>query len=66
MIQITFENNKFILHNGEKQEILLDGYNLMSNKSRLPMHTLSDEETIPVLLLSLAQKHAEISIGTEE
>lgn len=66
MIQITFENNKFILHNGEKQEILLDGYNLMSNKSRLPMHTLSDEETIPGLLLSLAQKHAEISIGTGE
>lgn len=66
MIQITFENNKFILHNGEKQEILLDGCNLMSNKSRLPMHALSDEETIPGLLFSLAQKHAEISIGTGE
>ncbi len=66
MKSITYENNKFIIHNGEQQDILLDGFNLMSNKSRLPMHTLSNEETIPGLLLSLVQKHAEISNGTCE
>lgn len=66
MKKIAFENNKFILYNGNEREILLDGFDPMSNKSRLPMHTLSNEDTISSLIFSLAQKHTEIGDGTGE
>lgn len=66
MKKILLEDNKFILQDGAEQEILLDNFDLMSNKSRLPMHTLSDGDTIPGLILSLVEKHTEISSGTGE
>jgi len=66
MKMISFENKMFLLNDDEKQVILLNSYELLANKSRLPMHTLKDNLTIPKLILALKEQHEEISKGTEE
>lgn len=66
MKRIIFKNDKFILYDGDEQEILLNSLELMSNKSRIPMQSQTGGDTIPKLIISLAEEHKKISSKTEE
>lgn len=66
MSSITVEGNQFLFQNEKKQVVLLDVKDFMANKSRLPMHTLTGDLTIPGLLSDLKEKHKSIGEGTDE
>ena len=63
---ITFENYKFIYNGKDQTRILLDCTDFLSNKSRVPMHSLSDNLTIPDLIFTLVDENDRLSEGTEE
>ncbi len=53
MNTIDLENDTFIYNGKEKHTVLLDCNNFLSNKSRIPMHSLVGDRTVPELILLL-------------
>ena len=66
MGDLIYQNSRFIFAEGRREKVLLDCTDLMSNKSRISMHSLQDQETrtIPILLAGLMEKESEYQDGT--
>lgn len=63
---IVFENNTFIYASGKQKTVLLDCTDFLSNKSRLPLHSYSDDLTLPELILKLTERNERLCAGTGE
>lgn len=57
MSYLTINNNVITYHNGEKSEVLLNPTDFFSNKSRVPLHSLSGESCLPLFLTHLHKKY---------
>lgn len=68
MGNLTIENNKFIYEERERKakKVLLDCNDYFSNKSRIPMHSLDNDLTIPGLLLQLFKWHNQLCANQSE
>lgn len=60
MGRITIENNVFIYSEANWKRILLDCNDFMANKSRIPMHSLDGDLTIPALILNMLKEHGQL------
>lgn len=60
MGDLVYENQKFLYMEGKRERVLLDCRDLLSNKSRIPMHCLKEQElrTIPLYLAELMEKES--------
>lgn len=65
MSRVAFENNQFIFCEEEKETVLLDLCEHLSNKSRIPLHGDPSEMSILQLLIGLQRMHGEIG-GRDE
>lgn len=63
---VKFENNTFIYTDGAKNTILLNCSDFLSNKSRIPLHSLGNGLTVPLLISKLAEENGALSAGTGE
>ncbi|MBQ6886537.1 MAG: class I SAM-dependent methyltransferase [Lachnospiraceae bacterium] len=63
MGKLIVENNAFIYVEKEEKKVLLDCRDYLSNKSRIPMHSFTDDLTIPGLLLQLFKSHPQLCEG---
>ncbi len=66
MGKLIVENNAFIYVEKEEKKVLLDCRDYLSNKSRMPMHSFTDDLTIPGLLLQLFKIHPQLCEGAVE
>lgn len=60
MGDLIYDNSRFIFREGGREKVLLDCMNVMSNKSRIPMHRLEGQETmtIPAFVDGLMEKES--------
>lgn len=53
MNTVNLENDIFVYNRKKKKTVLLDCTDFLSNKSRIPMHSLAGDLTVPELIVSL-------------
>ncbi|WP_334145245.1 class I SAM-dependent methyltransferase [Muricomes intestini] len=63
---VKFENNTFIYTDGVKSTSLLNCSDFLSNKSRIPLHSLGNGLNVPLLISKLMEVNKPLSAGTGE
>lgn len=66
MNRITYEDNAFIFSENDNKTVLFRCDDFLSNKSRLPMHSLDESLTIPQLIVNLINSNAQFFENHQE